>query len=154
MTPRTVDWRAVGAKLRRIRELLDELDGLGVVDRPRLDKEPLTALAVERILCLVVDLAFSCNSHVAAALLGRVPETYRDSFSLAAEVGAHRLWIGRGTGAFGRAAQCARARLPSDQGSLVLDTDRDIVVAAVPVAVERYGKYVRQVAVFVRDRAS
>jgi uncharacterized protein YutE (UPF0331/DUF86 family) len=146
MTPRTVDWRAIGAKLRTIRELLDELDGLGVVDRPRLDKEPLTALAVERILCLVVDLAFSCNSHVAAALLGRVPETYRDSFSLAAEVGL----IDPGLAAELRPSVGLRNVLVH----AYLDTDRDIVVAAVPVAVERYGEYVRQVAVFVRDRAS
>lgn len=146
MTPRTVDWRAIGAKLRTIRGLLDELDGLGVVDRPRLDKEPLTALAVERILSLVVELAFSCNSHLAAALLGRVPETYRDSFDLAAEVGL----IDPGLAAELRPSAGLRNVLVH----AYLDIDRDIVVAAVPVAVERYGEYVRQVAAFIRDRAS
>jgi hypothetical protein len=40
MTPREIDWRTVRAKLRRIRELLDQLDALGPVDAARLDAEP------------------------------------------------------------------------------------------------------------------
>ena len=64
----------------------------------RLAAEPITALAVERILTLLVDLAFATNSHVAV--------------------------------------------------------DQDLVAGAVPLAVEQYGEYVRQVAAFVRERAT
>lgn len=145
MTPRTVDWRAISRKLRTIRELLDELDGLGVVDRSRLDAEPLTALAIERILCLVVELAFSCSSHIAAALLGRVPETYRDSFALAAEAGLIDPELA--------AALRPSAGLRNVLVHAYLDIDREIVVASIPAAIEGYGEYVRQAATFVRDRA-
>lgn len=71
MTPRVLDWRSVQAKLRRISELADQLAGFGRVDAARLAAEPVTALAVERILTLLVDLAFACNSHVAVAIVGR-----------------------------------------------------------------------------------
>lgn len=74
MTPREIDWRSVRAKLRRIRELLDQLVDLGPIDSARLSAEPLTALALERILTLLVDLAFASNSHVAVGLLGRAPD--------------------------------------------------------------------------------
>lgn len=146
MTPRAVDWRSIGAKLRTIRELLDELAGLGAVDRIRLDAEPLTALAVERILCLVVELAFGCNSHISAALLTRAPETYRDSFTLAAEAGLIDIELAK--------TLQPSAGLRNVLVHAYLDIDRDIVVAAVPIVIERYGEYVRQAAAFVRDRAT
>lgn len=146
MTPRKIDWRSLRAKLRTIRELLDDLAGIGGIDRARLDAEPLTALAVERILCLVVELAFGCNGHVAVALLGRAPDSYRESFDLAADAGL----IDR---------ELAKALHPSAglRNVLVhayLDIDRDIVVAAVPLVIERYGLYVAQAAAFARDRAT
>lgn len=146
MTPRKIDWRSVRAKLRTIRELLDALTDLGIVGRSRLDAEPLTALAVERILCLVVELAFSCNGHVAVGLLGRAPDTYRESFELAADAGLID-------------ADLAQALRPSAglRNVLVhayLDIDRDIVAAAVPVMIELYGEYVRQAAAFARERAT
>ena len=87
MTPPALDWRSLAAKQRRMRDLLDRLAEVGPVDVGRLRDEPVTALAVERVLTLLVDLAFATNSHVAAARLGRVPESYATSFDLAAEAG-------------------------------------------------------------------
>ena len=146
MTPRTIDWRSVRAKLRRIRELLDQLQALGPVDVSRLTAEPVTELAIERILTLLVDLAFAGNSHVATALLGHAPDTYAESFTLAADSGMIT-------------AELATALRPSVgmRNVLVHDylaTDRTLVAAAVPLALEQYGEYVRQVARFVADRAT
>jgi uncharacterized protein YutE (UPF0331/DUF86 family) len=146
MTPPAVDWRSVRAKLRRIRELLDELAALGPVDRARLAAEPVTALAVERVLTLVVDLAFACNSHLAVALLDRAPDSYAESFDLAADAGL----VDR--------ALATRLRPSVGLGNglvqAYLDVDQDVVVAAVPLAVEQYGEYVRQVAGFVSERCT
>ena len=85
MTLRTLDWRTLRAKLRHIRELLDNLRDLGAFDVERLHTDRTATLAAERILTLVVDLAFAVNSHVAVAVLQQAPETYADSFTLAAE---------------------------------------------------------------------
>lgn len=145
MTPPALDWRALQAKLRRIQDLLDQLRDIGPLDDGRLAAEPLTALAVERILTLLVDLAFACNSHVAVAQLGRAPDSYADSFDLAARTGMVT-------------APLARALRPSAGLRNVLvheyvAVDRAVVVAAVPVALEQYGQYVRQVAAFAQRQA-
>jgi uncharacterized protein YutE (UPF0331/DUF86 family) len=146
MTPRSLDWRSVQAKLRRIRELLDQLRSFGPVDAARLSADPIIELAIERILTLLVDLAFAGNSHVAVALLGRAPDTYGESFALAAESGM-------------LTAELAASLRPSVgmRNVLVHDylkADRDLVAAAVPLALEQYGEYVRQVARFAQERAT
>jgi uncharacterized protein YutE (UPF0331/DUF86 family) len=146
MTPHAVDWRSVRAKLRKIRELLDALAGLGTVDRARLDTEPLTRLAIERILSLVVDLAFACNSHVAVGLLSRAPDSYAESFDLASDAGL----IERELAKLIRPSAGLRNVLVH----AYLDVDQDRVAAAVPLALEQYGEYVRQAAAFARDRAT
>lgn len=145
MTPRAIDWRTVRARLRRIRELLDQLDELGPVDVARLNSEPVTALAVERILTLLVDLAFASNSHVVVARLGRAPDSYAESFSLAAEVGM----IDAALAAALRPSVGLRNVLVHNY----LDVDREVLVAAVPLAVDQYGAYVRQVATFLQQHA-
>lgn len=145
MTPREIDWRALQAKLRRMRELLDQLADLGPVDAKRLAVQPLLALAVERILTLLVDLAFASNSHVAVARLGRAPDTYAESFALAAEAGM----IDGGLAALLRPSVGMRNVLVHNY----LTVDQERVAAAVPPAVEQYGAYVRQVAAFLQRNA-
>lgn len=145
MTPQVVDWRSVKAKLRRIRELLNHLVDFGPVSAERLADEPVTALAVERILTLLVDLAFAINSHLAVGLLGRAPDTYAESFTLAAETGVID-------------AALATALRPSAgmRNVLVhnyLAVDQELVAGAVGIAVEQYAEYVRQVAGFLATRA-
>lgn len=81
-----------------------------------------------------------------AALLARAPDDYTESFDRAADAGL----IDR---------ELAKALRPSVglRNVLVhayLDVDRDIVAAAVPLAIEQYGAYVRQAATFARDRAT
>ncbi len=145
MTPRTVDWRTLRARLRRSRKLLDQLVDLGTVDMARLRAEPLTALAVERILTLLVDLAFAVNSHVSVARLGRAPDSYPESFALAAQSGV----ISSELAADLRPSVGLRNVLVHNY----LDVDRERVAAAVPLAVEQYGEYVRQVAGFLDEHA-
>ena len=84
MTPPALDWRSIERKLTRIRLLVDQLTTLGPFDGQRFADDPIAGLAAERLLTLLVELAFSANSHVSAAVLGRAPDTYRESFVLAA----------------------------------------------------------------------
>ncbi len=146
MTPRTVDWRSVRAKLRRIRELLDQLRSFGPVDEARLVVEPVVELAIERILTLLVDLAFAANSHIATALLKQAPDTYGESFGLAADSGM----ITTELAAALRPSVGMRNVLVHDY----LDVDRGLVAAAVPLVLDQYGEYVRQAARFVQERAT
>lgn len=144
MTPRTLDWRSIRAKLRQIRELLDELRGLGEFDVDRLHTDRTAALAAERIPTRVVDLAFAVNSHVAVAVLGQAPDTYADSFTLAVEAKLIE-------------PELAEQLRPSTGTRNVLvhnylDIDYAQVAVAIPLAIEHYGEYVRQVARWLQQR--
>lgn len=88
MTPPALDAALVHAKLRTMRQLLDDLDTAGPVDAARLTSDRMLRHAVERILTQLVELAAAVNGHVAVARLGRGATTYRESFALAAEAGA------------------------------------------------------------------
>ena len=57
MTPRRLDVGALGAKLRAMRRLLDELDRIGAVDVDRFARDFRTQLVVDRIVSQLVDLA-------------------------------------------------------------------------------------------------
>lgn len=87
MTPARLDPAVVEEKLELMRELLDDLAEVAEITPERLHTERLTRHAVERILTQLVELTAAINTHVAAALLGRVPARYRDSFGLAEEAG-------------------------------------------------------------------
>lgn len=145
MTQRSLDWRSVERKLTRMRRLVEQLVDLGPFDRRRFDAEPVATLAAERILSLLVDLAFATNSHVAVSILKQAPDSYRESFLLAAEAGV----IDR---------SLAEALVPSAgmRNALVhayLDVDYDKVGIAIAAAPDLFREYVRQVSRWFTDRA-
>lgn len=80
MTPARIDVETVLRRLRLIEDALGALGDLRGVDAERLRAEPLTRAAAERLLQVVVDLAFDVNGHLMVGLLGRAPETGRQSF--------------------------------------------------------------------------
>lgn len=87
MTPPALDAAMVQAKLRAMRELLDDLDAAQPTDVPALTGDRMLRHGVERILTQLVELAGSVNGHLAASALGRGPESYRDSFELVVRAG-------------------------------------------------------------------
>lgn len=145
MTLPTLDWRSLGAKLRRCRELLEQLQAVGEVDERRLVAEPLIALALERILTQLVELAFATNSHVAVAVLGRAPDSYSESFALAAQAGMIDPELTEQL----RPSVGLRNVLVHDY----LAVDQSIVAASAALADQLYGEYVRQVAGFLSHAA-
>jgi uncharacterized protein YutE (UPF0331/DUF86 family) len=145
VTPRRLDPATVASKLRAMRRLLDELDRLGPVDAGRFAREYGTQLIVERVVSQLVDLAAGINAHVLAAETGAVPADVRRSFAAAAAAGLIREDL---------AAELApSAGLRDVLVHAYLDLDVARLVAAVPLATEQYGEYVRQVARWVTDRA-
>lgn len=145
MTPSALQAAAVQAKLRLMRELLDDLGSVGDLTPEMLERERLVRRAVERVLTQLVDLAASVNSHVVTASTGRAPASYRSSFDDAAELGM-------------LPPQLAGALKPSVgmRNLLVHEyaaVDLARVAEAVSTALESYGEYVRQVARWLADRA-
>jgi len=143
VTPRILDEEAVQAKLRLMRQLLEDLQAVGAVSSERLRDDRLLRYAVERILTQLVDLAVSVNSQIAAARLGRGAADYRSSFQETARVGAlsDELAV--------RLAPSAGLRnvLTHDY----VEADLDIVTRSVARALADYGDYVRSVARWLPD---
>lgn len=138
MTPRALDWRSVERKLVRLRGLVDELAALGPFDAERFTRERVAGLAAERLLTLLVELAFGVNSHLAVARLGRAPDSYRESFLLAADAGVITREL---AGSLAPAAGLRNVLVHA-----YLDVDHEKVAAATAAAPELFGEYVRQVA--------
>ena len=144
MTPRRLDVGTLGAKLRAMRRLLDELDRIGAVDVDRFARDFSTQLVVERIVSQLVDLAAGINTHVLTTETGESPPDVRRSFTAVAETGlidhdlAERL--------------APSAGLRNVLVHAYVDVDLARLVAAVPLASEQYAEYVRQVARWVADR--
>jgi uncharacterized protein YutE (UPF0331/DUF86 family) len=88
MTPRPLDLDVVHVRLRKIRELLADLESIGDVTEPRLLDDAVSRHAVERILTAIVDLAVAAASHVIAARRHESPLTYADAFIALGEIGA------------------------------------------------------------------
>ena len=144
MTPRRLDIGTLGAKLRAMRRLLDELDRIGAVDVDRFARDFSTQLVVERIVSQLVDLAAGINTHVLTTETGESPPDVRRSFTAVADTGLidHDL--------ADRLAPSAGLRNVLVHAYVDLDIER--LVAAVPLAAEQYAEYVRQVAGWVADR--
>ena len=100
--------------------------------------------ATERILTQMVELAVSVNSHIAAAVLGRGPGSYRESFTDLARAGVI-------TEQF--AAQLApSAGLRNILAHEYVAIDLQLVAAAIPAAISDYTAYVKAVATWLVDR--
>ena len=144
MTPRRLDQAVMTAKLRTMRRLLDELEGLAPVDTDRFAREFGTQLIVERIVSQLVDLAASINAHAVAVQTGAPPPDVQSSFTAAAGTGLIDHDLAR------RLAPSAGLRNVLVHAYIDLDLAR--LVAAVPLVSEQYAEYVRQVARWATDR--
>lgn len=143
MTPRALDVSTVQAKLRLMRDLVDDLSTAGEPDATRLREQRLLLRAIERVLTQLVDLSVAVNSHIVAATTGRAPTSYRESFSLAAEAGL----IDSGLAAALQQAVGMRNLLVHDY--VAIDVHR--VAAAIPLAREQFDRYIRDVATWMSD---
>lgn len=132
MSPRELDSARLHAHLSRIRELLDDLEELvGAVSADELQRDRARRYIAERILTQVVEAGAAVNSHIAAALLGRAPRDYADSFDEAARAGAIPEDLAREL----RPSSGLRNVLTHDY--LAVDLNR--VAAAIPQALRGYG---------------
>ncbi|MGH3666089.1 MAG: type VII toxin-antitoxin system HepT family RNase toxin [Egibacteraceae bacterium] len=144
MTPRRLDPATVGEKLRLLDEALEDLESLGEVDAAHLRSDRATRRIVERCIAHLVDVAAQINAHAAAAITGDAPRDLSESFDRAAEAGLIE-------------DDLAVALRPSAGMRNVIvraydELDLDRVAGALPLAVDGYRKYVKQVARFLADR--
>lgn len=146
MTPRRLDPAVIQERLREIQLLIADLVEVGEVDAERLRRERPTRHVVERVLSQIVELAGSINTHMVASLLGRSPDSYADSFDEMARAGVLEWDL---TAAL-RPSAGMRNVLVHDY----LEVDHSQVSAAIPLAVEQYGEYVRHIARWLRAHAA
>lgn len=139
-----VDGELVAARLTLIRELITDLVTLGQTMAGDLAADRIRRHDTERILTQMVELAVSVNSHIAAAVLGRGPGSYRESFTDLARAGVI-------TEQF--AAQLApSAGLRNILAHEYVAIDLQLVAAAIPAAISDYTAYVKAVATWLVDR--
>ena len=140
-----IDVDVVVSRLTLMRDLLGYLAGVADVSGSDLAADLERRLAVERALCQLVDQAVDINAHLATRVLGRPPQTQRESFDLAARAGFLSSALARRLGP----STGMRNLLVHDYA----DVDLDRVAASVPLAVQEYGDYVREVARVLRSAA-
>lgn len=141
MSPRDLSPESVHAKLRLMREFLDDLEKLDDPSAQRLERERIERYAVERILTQLVDLAVSVNNHVVAAELDQAPAGYRESFELAARAGA----ISRELAAELGPSVGLRNVLIHEY----VEVELTIVAGSVSLALDGYRRYISEVARFL-----
>lgn len=81
------DSAVLSTRLAVMHDLLMFLDGLDDVSGDDLRADMGRRLAVERALCQLVEQAVDINAHLAARVIGRAPQTQRESFDLAVRSG-------------------------------------------------------------------
>lgn len=140
----TVDRAAIEHRLITMRKSVVQLDSLGRLDGARLENDPGTGLALERVLALLNDLALAVNRQVCAGVLGEVPpQTPAASFGAAERAGLID-------------AGLAAALAPADGPhhvlvQLCLDAEPEEVAAVVSAARSGYREYVRQVTDWIAE---
>jgi uncharacterized protein YutE (UPF0331/DUF86 family) len=141
MSPRQFDPGIVHARLKIIRQLLEDLDWPGLHNPQEFLQDRLNRHAVERVLTQLVEIASSINGHVVGARLGRGPESHAESFTLAAKCGL-------------LSKELADELVTSVGMRNVLvheyvEIDLEQVAAAVPLARDGYRRYLASVAAYV-----
>lgn len=137
MMPPLLDPISVQARLRRLADLVADLDEVGAVDQERLQRERLTLHALERIITQVVETASSAAAHIAASRSSAASTTYRGSFQDLADLGV----VDERLAASLSAAAGMRNLLVHHYASV----DLAIVAAAAPMLRRDAETFVRQV---------
>lgn len=144
MTPARLDPDVVRNKLSEITHTLDALASVAELTPERLSNDAVVRAAVERFISRTVDLAVDVNSHISVATLGLAPGDYRESFRMAGEAGAIDAELAE------RLASSVGMRNVIIHEYERLDLGR--LAKAVPLALEDYREYVRDVAGFVLEQ--
>lgn len=145
MTPPALDVASIHAKLRMLREILDDLDALDEVTAKRLGDDRMLRYAVERMLTQLVDVAVAINGHIASARLGEGAADYRGTFALMARAGALPAEL-----AADLAPSVGLRNLLTHEYAAI---DLGLVAASVRVARNGYRRYVAAVATFLGEPA-
>ncbi|MFF2851938.1 HepT-like ribonuclease domain-containing protein [Streptomyces sp. NPDC058001] len=140
-----LDKDVIEHRLITMRKSIGQLESAGRLSVARLDENPATGAAVERLLAILDELAFAINRHVASVILGQVPQTSAASFGAAREAGLldERL---------------ATALVPEEGPhnvlvQLHLDSEPEAIEAIMSDAISGYREYARQVTEWAGSRS-
>lgn len=145
MSPPLVDREVVVRRLRSMADALVDLDQLRGMTSGELTADPIRRAAAERLLQVIVDLAIDINAHIVTAELSRAPQTGRESFIMAAEIGV------LSSALVDRIAPSAGLR-----NVLVhryLDIDPEVVATAITSVGDDYREYQRAIAEWLEARS-
>ncbi|WP_024796514.1 HepT-like ribonuclease domain-containing protein [Tomitella biformata] len=140
------DLAALEHRVITMQKMIAQLVGFGDLGREQLDSNPAAGLVIERMLALLVELAFDVNSHVAGVVSGEAPRTFAESFGAAGRAGLIDVRL-------------AAALAPVDgphhvQVQLYMDTDPAEVGAVVSAVTAGYQDYLLQVGEWIEARMS
>ncbi|GAB3220724.1 hypothetical protein GCM10027447_05400 [Glycomyces halotolerans] len=136
----------VSRRLHLMGRLLDRLEEIAPPDLSVRPPDDIVRLAVERIIIQAVDIAVSVNQHLCAEHLGTAAQSYRESFDLVARTGAITPELAANLGP----STGMRNVLVHEY----LETDTEMLAAAIPKALSGYREYIRSVAKFVTGPVS
>lgn len=142
MSPPRLDRDVLVRRLRLIDEALSQLEALRGVGADRLQREPLTRAAAERLLQVVVDLAIDVNAHVVVGLGNAAPETGRRSFEAVAAAGVIEVDLAD--------AMAPAAGMRNVLVHRYIEIDVDVVAASIDSLLDLGPRYTAQVAAFLR----
>lgn len=136
-----IDRDLVRRKLSRLNMYLDKLEPISHHSYNEYLSEPYLKYSTERLVQVIVECATDINGHVVVELKGRPPEDYTSSFIRAAEVGlinhelANRL----------KASGGMRNLLVHEY----MEIDDKKVYETIPVCIQDYREYIKQVESFI-----
>lgn len=144
MSPRDFVPSSVLSRLTRIRELLDHLEYIGDLSAEQLREDPISRLAVERILTQLVELAVDINQHIAVTVGNKVVPDYETSFAVLPELDVLTTDL--------VAEIRGSVRLRNVLVHQYLDIDLSIVSSSTPRARKAFTRYVEEMALWLKQR--
>lgn len=143
MTPIAIDPERAAEKLRAIERFLGDLELYRGATAEQMAVDRVARNVVERVMIGLVDLAASTNVHLVVGLGDDSPREYRQSFRAARDLGI-----------ISDATLASVAGSPGLRNALVhmyVDMDLVLLAAAIPLALEGYRAYVREVSRWLLD---
>lgn len=141
MTPRELSAAVIQRRLTMIDELLGVARDIGPVSRTRLENEPVTRLAIERILTQLVELASDVNGHIAASAGTLSATDYRSAIDACARLGVFPADLAREL----KLSVGLRNVLVHEY----VNVDLNVVTEAAVQALGAYADYIRAVAAWL-----
>lgn len=144
MTPTSPNASVVIAKLKAIEDALQRLESYRGSTAADLTSDFAMRSVVERLMQVIVDLAFDVNGHLAVSLLGRAPHDGRSSFRDVVDAGVIPADLG--------AELAPAAGFRNVLVHQYVEIDIAVVAASIESALDLFPRYVASVGGWLAER--